>query len=105
MNATHDIRALFHEYHSNESTDPHRVLFHSLGAWRVMPGFHDFLWDPAFVVAAAQIFGGPVRFWHDQHFSKPARHGGGVGGRPDYSVLARKTALARRTCLDGVGGA
>ena len=34
---------LFHEYHSNESTDPSKVLFHALGAWRTKPGFHDLL--------------------------------------------------------------
>src|SRR6266436_6405194 len=28
---------LFHEYHSNESADPTRVLFHALGAWRITP--------------------------------------------------------------------
>src|SRR4051812_32705870 len=32
-------RDLFYEYHSNESSDPDRVLFHALGAWRVSPAF------------------------------------------------------------------
>ena len=32
MNPEHAGRHLFHEYHSNESTDPGRVLFHALGA-------------------------------------------------------------------------
>jgi hypothetical protein len=40
MDPAHPGRHLFHEYHSNESTDPDRVLFHALGAWRVLPGFH-----------------------------------------------------------------
>ncbi len=52
-------RDLFHEYNSNESTDPDRVLFHALGAWRVLPGFHDLLWNPAFLVPAAQLSGRP----------------------------------------------
>ena len=43
MNPAHEGRHLFHEYHSNESSDPNRVLFHALGAWRVTPGFHDLL--------------------------------------------------------------
>src|SRR5262249_6790747 len=50
MDAAHPGRPLFHEYHSNESTDPNRILFHALGAWRVLPGFHDLLWNPAFLV-------------------------------------------------------
>src|SRR5205807_6823253 len=85
MNPEHPGRHLFHEYHSNESTDADRVLFHALGAWRVLPGFHDLLWNPAFLVPASQLLGGPVRFWHDQLFCKPARHGGVVAWHQDYS--------------------
>jgi hypothetical protein len=59
MNPEHPGRHLFHEYHSNESTDPNRVVFHALGAWRVLPGFHDLLWNPAFLVPASQLLGGP----------------------------------------------
>ena len=40
----HDGREFWYEYHSNESADPDTVLFHSLGAWRIAPGFHDILW-------------------------------------------------------------
>src|SRR5438046_8001378 len=49
MDPAHAGRHLFHEYHSNESTDPNRVVFHALGAWPVLPGFHDLLWNPAFL--------------------------------------------------------
>src|SRR5215471_4771297 len=35
----HPGNDLFHEYHTNESTDPTRVLFHALGAWRITPSF------------------------------------------------------------------
>src|SRR5205085_3576040 len=71
MNPEHPGRRLFHEYHSNESTDPQRVLFHALGAWRVLPGFHDLLWNPAFFVPASQLLGGPVRFWRsEEHTSE-----------------------------------
>src|ERR1700693_1352054 len=34
MDPAHPGRHLFHEYHSNESADPNRVVFHGLGAWR-----------------------------------------------------------------------
>jgi hypothetical protein len=71
---------LFYEYHSNESIDPLKTLFHALGAWRVATGFHDLLWNPAFLVPASQLLRGPVRFWHDQIFYKPAHRGGVAPG-------------------------
>jgi hypothetical protein len=79
-NPAHPGHGLFYEYHSNESPDPARVLFHALGAWRITPGFHDVLWHPAFTVPASQLLEGPVRFWHDQLFCKPAQHGGVAPG-------------------------
>ena len=102
MDPTHPGRELFHEYHSNESTDPNRVVFHALGAWRVMRGFHDLLWNPAFLVPAAQLLGGSVRFWHDQLFCKPARHGGVVAWHQDYSYWTRTKPLAHLTCWIGL---
>ena len=33
----HTAHELFYEYHSNESTDPSKILFHALGAWRISP--------------------------------------------------------------------
>jgi ectoine hydroxylase-related dioxygenase (phytanoyl-CoA dioxygenase family) len=89
---------LFHEYHSNESTDPARVLFHALGAWRIKPGFHDLLWHPAFTVPASQLLRGPVRFWHDQLFCKPAHHGGVVAWHQDYSYWTRTQPMQHLTC-------
>jgi hypothetical protein len=94
----HPGRSLFYEYNSNESTDPNTVLFHALGAWRVSPAFHDLLWNPAFVVAASQLLGGPVRFWHDQLFCKPPRHGGVVAWHQDYSYWTRTQPMAHLTC-------
>jgi hypothetical protein len=94
----HPGHALFHEYHSNESTNPDTVLFHALGAWRVETGFHDLLWNPRFVRAAGQLLDGPVRFWHDQLFCKPARHGGVVAWHQDYSYWTRTQPLAHLTC-------
>jgi ectoine hydroxylase-related dioxygenase (phytanoyl-CoA dioxygenase family) len=98
----HPGRELWYEYHTNESTDPDRVLFHALGAWRIKPGFHDVLWSPAFLVAAAQLLGGPVRFWHDQLFCKPARHGGVVAWHQDYSYWTRTVPMGHITCWIGL---
>jgi ectoine hydroxylase-related dioxygenase (phytanoyl-CoA dioxygenase family) len=89
---------LFHEYHSNESIDPARVLFHALGAWRIKPGFHDLLWNPAFLVPASQLLDGAVRFWHDQLFCKPSHHGGVVAWHQDYSYWTRTRPMQHLTC-------
>jgi len=102
MNSAHTARELWYEYHSNESTDPTRVLFHALGAWRIAPGFHDLLWNPRFTVPASQLLGGAPRFWHDQLFCKPARHGGVVAWHQDYSYWTRTTPLAHLTCWAGL---
>ncbi len=101
----HPANGLFHEYHTNESADSSRVLFHALGAWRIVPGFHDLLWHPAFTVPASQLLGGPVRFWHDQLFCKPARHGGVVAWHQDYSYWTRTRPMAHLTCWIGLDDA
>lgn len=98
----HEGQELFYEYNSNESADPSKVLFHALGAWRIKPGFHDLLWHPAFVVPASQLLGGAVRFWHDQLFCKPAKHGGIVAWHQDYSYWTRTTPLRHLTCWIGL---
>ncbi len=98
MDPAHPGHGLFYEFHSNESQDPNRVLFHALGAWRIAPAFHDLLWHPAFTVPASQLLGGAVRFWHDQLFCKPARHGGVVAWHQDYSYWTRTQPMAHLTC-------
>jgi len=95
---SHPGRSLFYEFHSNESHDAATVLFHALGAWRITPAFHDILWNPAFLAPASQLLEGPVRFWHDQLFSKPARHGGVVAWHQDYSYWTRTKPMAHLTC-------
>jgi hypothetical protein len=92
MDPAHPSHHLFHEFHSNESTNPETVLFHALGAWRISEAFH------AFVTPAAQLLGGPVRFWHDQLFCKPSRHGGVVAWHQDYSYWTRTQPMAHLTC-------
>lgn len=98
MDPAHPTHKLFHEYHSNESTHPDTILFHALGAWRTGPAFHDVLWLPAFLMAASQLLDGPVRFWHDQLFCKPAHHGGVVAWHQDYSYWTRTQPMAHLTC-------
>ncbi len=102
----HPGNALFYEFHSNESADPNAVLFHSLGHWRITPGFHDVLWNPAFVIAASQLLGNnSVRFWHDQLFCKPAQHGGVVAWHQDYSYWTRTKPMQHLTCWTGLDDA
>jgi ectoine hydroxylase-related dioxygenase (phytanoyl-CoA dioxygenase family) len=98
MEPSHPTQLLFHEYHSNESSNPDTVLFHALGAWRTAPAFHDVLWSPAFLMAASQLLDGAVRFWHDQLFCKPAHHGGVVAWHQDYSYWTRTKPMAHLTC-------
>jgi ectoine hydroxylase-related dioxygenase (phytanoyl-CoA dioxygenase family) len=98
----HPGHRLFYEYHSNESATPDTVLFHALGAWRITPGFHDVLWNPAFAVPAAQLLKGAVRFWHDQLFCKPPHHGGVVAWHQDYSYWTRTEPMTHLTCWIGL---
>lgn len=102
LNPQNAPRQLFYEYNTNESTDPSRILFHALGAWRTKPGFHDLLWNPAFLVPASQLLGGAVRFWHDQIFHKPAHHGGVVAWHQDYSYWTRTKPMAHLSCWVGL---
>ncbi len=102
----HPGNHLFYEFSSNESLDPDTVLFHSLGHWRITEGFHDILWNPAFVVPASQLLGDvAVRFWHDQLFSKPAKHGGVVAWHQDYSYWTRTKSMQHLTCWVGLDNA
>lgn len=99
MDPSHPENSLFYEFHSNESKDTKSVLFHSLGHWRITEGFHDVLWNPAFLMAAYQLLEHkPVRFWHDQLFYKPAEHGGVVAWHQDYSYWTRTIAMQHLTC-------
>ena len=102
VDPTHPGHHLFYEFNANESADPNQILFHALGAWRITTGLHDLLWHPAFVVAAAQLLEGPVRFWHDQIFYKPAHYGGVVIWHQDYSYWTRTTPVAHISCWIGL---
>ncbi|MDX6529729.1 MAG: hypothetical protein QOH41_2019 [Blastocatellia bacterium] len=98
----HPGNDLFYEFHANESTEPSTTLFHALGAWRIAPGFHDLLWNPAFLMPASQVLGGAVRFWHDQLFCKPPHHGGVVAWHQDYSYWTRTVPMAHLSCWIGL---
>ena len=95
---SHPGHSLFYEFHSNESDDPNAVLFHALGAWRIMPGLHDILWHAPVATAASQLLGGAVRMWHDQLFCKPPKHGGVVAWHQDYSYWTRTRPMNHLTC-------
>ena len=101
-NPDHPGCELFYEYNSNESSNPATILFHALGGWRIKPGLHDALWNPSFLVPAAQLLNAPVRFWHDQIFYKPARHGGLVAWHQDYSYWTRTKPMAHLSCWIGL---
>lgn len=98
----HPGNHLFYEFNLNESADPAKILFHALGAWRISSGFHDLLWNPAFTVPASQLLDGPVRFWHDQIFYKPAHHGGVVIWHQDYSYWTRTQPMSHISCWIGL---
>lgn len=100
--AGHEGQELWYEFHSNESSDPDTVLFHALGAWRLRPGMHDVLWNPAMLVPASQLLEGAVRFWHDQLFCKPAGDGGVVAWHQDYSYWTRTKPMAHLTVWIGL---
>ncbi len=106
MDVNHPRHDLLYEFHSNESEDPDKIIFHSLGHWRMTPGFHDILWNPAFIMAAYQLLGNkPVRFWHDQLFCKPAKHGGVVAWHQDYSYWTRSVPMQHLTVWVGLDDA
>src|SRR5437764_3342124 len=102
IDPNHPGHHLFYEFHSNESTDPSTVLFHALGAWRILPAFHDLLWNPAFLMPSSQLLGGAVRFWHDQLFVKPPQQGGVVAWHQDYSYWTRTQPMAHLSCWIGL---
>jgi ectoine hydroxylase-related dioxygenase (phytanoyl-CoA dioxygenase family) len=106
IDPNHEGHDLFYEFHSNESKNSQDILFHSLGHWRITEAFHDVLWNPAFVMAAHQLLQNKsVRFWHDQLFYKPARHGGVVAWHQDYSYWTRTVAMQHLTCWTGLDDA
>lgn len=98
LTPSHEGGELWYEYHTNESTTPDTALFHALGAWRLRPAFHDLLWNPPLVGAAKQLLNAEPRFWHDQLFCKPPKHGGVVAWHQDYSYWTRTQPMNHLTC-------
>ncbi|QDV73145.1 phytanoyl-CoA dioxygenase family protein [Botrimarina mediterranea] len=102
MRPEHSGRELWYEHHANESSDAGTTLFHALGGWRLRPALHDILWSPTFVAAAERLLNGPIRFWHDQLFCKPAHDGGVVAWHQDYSYWTRTVPMQHLTCWIGL---
>lgn len=98
-------KKLFYQYKSNESEDSNKVLFHAIGGWRALTGFHDLLWAPAYRMAAFQLMGGSVRLFHDQLFCKPAKHGGVVAWHQDFSYWTFTRPMNHLTCWIGLDDA
>ena len=93
---------LFYEFHSNESTDPGKIVFHSLGTGELLPVSRCAL-NPAFTMVASQLLANrPVRFWHDQLFYKPAKKGGVVAWHQDYSYWTRSIPMQHLTVWVGL---
>ncbi len=70
------------------------------GAWLVDEAFHDTLFNARVTVPVSQLLDtGRVRFWHDQVFYKPPRHGGVVAWHQDYSYWRRTVPAAHVTCF------
>jgi len=98
----HPGHGLFPEFHSNQSGDDDNVLLHALGHWRIQPGFHDLVFMPQVTVPTSQLIrsdtqASGVRFWHDQLFAKPPRHGGHVAWHQDYSYWTRTRPMQHMT--------
>jgi len=93
---------LFYECNLNESKDNDRILFHALGGWRLSPAFHDLIFFEPLIDCAETLLEGPVRFWHDQVFVKPANNGSVVAWHQDYSYWTRTVPLAHLTCWIGL---
>ncbi|KAL4229182.1 hypothetical protein ACF0H5_012220 [Mactra antiquata] len=98
----HEGMDMLYEYHSNQSGDPNNVLMHSLGHWRLTKHFHDLAFIPQVVVPVSQLLEpdgtmSSVRFWHDQLFAKPPKHGGNVAWHQDYSYWTRTSPMKHLT--------
>lgn len=71
---------------------PDEVVTHFLGGWMIEPLLADLIFSSSIAGPPAQLLGlDQLRLWHDQVFSKPARHPGCVPWHQDYSYWTRAT--------------
>jgi ectoine hydroxylase-related dioxygenase (phytanoyl-CoA dioxygenase family) len=86
-----------------DPADPASRMTYMQGAWTITEAVHDLIYHPAITVKAAQLLGtSRVRFWHDQIFYKPPRHGGNVAWHQDYSYWQRSRPARHLTCWIGL---
>ena len=77
---------------------PRMIYFQ--GAWQVDDAFRELIFSPRITTPLCQLLGADaVRFFHDQVFYKPARHGGIVAWHQDYSYWTRTTPIGHITCF------
>jgi len=75
-------------------------VIHFQGAWTVEEPVHDLVFAPRMTVPVCQLLGTDrARFFHDQIFYKPARHGGVVAWHQDYSYWTRTGPVGHITCF------
>lgn len=71
---------------------PDEVVTHFLGGWLVEPLLEELISLPSVTAPLATLLEvEELRLWHDQVFSKPARHPGHVPWHQDYSYWTRAT--------------
>lgn len=69
-------------------------------AWLADDEFRDLVFSPRLTTPLCQLLGtDAVRFFHDQVFYKPARHGGIVAWHQDYSYWTRTEPVGHITCF------
>jgi hypothetical protein len=70
------------------------------GQWTVEEAAHDLVFNPRIIVPVCQLLGtSSARFFHDQTFWKPQRHGGVVAWNQDYSYWTRTGPVGHVTCF------
>jgi hypothetical protein len=79
---------------------PRTGVIYFQGPWTVEESVHDLVFAPRLAIPLCQLLGTQnVRFFHDQIFYKPPRHGGVVAWHQDYSYWTRTEPVGHITCF------